>query len=87
MAKESPSPMSFRLSPEDRRLVETVAAYRNQTVSDFVRSVVVEAANHVLSTEGHDKILKKLEESSARMSEERLELYQRAVDQVGSRRS
>ena len=85
MAKDSPSPMSFRLSPEDRRLVETVAAYKNQTVSDFVRSVVVEAANQVFASEGHDKILKKLEESSARMSEERLKLYQRAVEQVGTR--
>ena len=86
MAKESPSPMSFRLTPEDRRLVETVAAYKNQTVSDFVRSVVIEAANQVFNSEGHDKILKKLEESSARMAEERLESYQRAAEQVGSRR-
>jgi len=86
MAKESPSPVSFRLSAEDRQLVETVAAYRNQSVSDFLRSVVLEFANHVVATEGEDKILKALEESSTKLTEEKLGYYQRAVEHANSRR-
>jgi uncharacterized protein (DUF1778 family) len=85
MAKDSPSPVSFRLSPDDRRLVETVAAYKGQSLSDFVRTVVLEAAKHVVSSDGEDKILKALEESSERMSEQRKALYQRGIGHVGSR--
>jgi uncharacterized protein (DUF1778 family) len=79
MAKESPSPVSFRLSPEDRQRVETVAAYRNQTVSDFLRTVVLEAADEIIRTEGQDKILRVLEEHSTRMDRERQDLYRRAI--------
>lgn len=85
MAKESPSPLSFRLSAEDRWLVETVAAYRNQSVSDFLRSVILQFANQVIATEGEDKILKALEESSSRLNDEKLEYYQRAVEHANSR--
>jgi uncharacterized protein (DUF1778 family) len=87
MVKESPSPVSFRLSPEDRRLVETVAAYRNQSVSDFLRTVVLEFANEVVRVEGQDKILKVLEESSSRLNDEKRDLYQRAVEHASSPRS
>jgi uncharacterized protein (DUF1778 family) len=80
MAREAASPVSFRLSPEDRQLVETVAAYRNQTLSDFVRSVAVQAAETVVQIEGKDKILRALEESNSRFNEERRALYRRGVD-------
>jgi uncharacterized protein (DUF1778 family) len=80
MAREAASPVSFRLNPDDRQLVETVAAYRNQTLSDFVRSVVIEAAETIVQAEGKDKILRALEESNDRLSEQRRELYRQAVD-------
>lgn len=83
MAQESRSPVSFRLSAEDRRLVETVAAYQDQSVSDLLRQVILEYANHVVRTEGRDKILLKLQESTDRLKDERQELFQRAVEQVG----
>jgi uncharacterized protein (DUF1778 family) len=86
MAKESPSPVSFRLSAADRQLVETVAAYHNQSLSDFLRSIVLQYANHVISTEGEDKILKALEESTTRLNDERREYYQRAVEHANARR-
>jgi len=82
MARESASPVSFRLSAEDRRLVETVAAFRNQTVSDFVRSVVIEVSETIIRTEGKDKILKALQESNSRLNNEKLALYRQAVDQA-----
>lgn len=87
MARESQSPISFRLSAEDRQRVETVAAYRNQTVSDFLRSVVLEAADQIIRTEGQDKILRVLEETSTRMDQQRRELYRRAVLNVPSQGS
>ena len=85
MAQESRSPVSFRLTADDRRLIETVAAYREQSVSDFLRSVVLEVAHHIVRTEGEDKILRKLRENSVRLSGEKHELYERAIGQVGSR--
>lgn len=87
MAKESPTPVSFRLSPDDRRLIETVAAYQNMTVSDFLRTVVLDAADHIVRTEGRDKILRVLEDSASRLSDEKKALYQSAVGEVVSRRS
>ena len=82
MAKDSLTPMSFRLSAEDRQRIETVAAYRNQTVSDFLRSVVLEAADQIINSEGQDKILRVLEETTSRMDKERRELFRRAVQGV-----
>lgn len=87
MAKESQSPVSFRLSAEDRQRVETVAAYLNQTVSDFLRTVVTQAADQIIRTEGEDKILRVLEESSTRMDRERREIYRRAMQKVPSQGS
>lgn len=86
MARESASPVSFRLSPDDRRLVETVAAYRHQTLSDFVRSVVVEVSETIVRTEGRDKILKVLAESNKRLNQEKLDLYEQAVDHAAPSR-
>lgn len=87
MAKESQSPVSFRLSAEARERVEIVAAYRNQTVSDFLRSVAIEAADQIIRSEGEDKILRALEESSARLERERLEVRRRAMQRVPSQGS
>jgi len=82
MPGETASPVSFRLSAEDRRLVEAVAAYRGQSLSDFVRSVVLEAAATVVRTTGRDEILRSLQESNHRLSREKLDLYERGVDHV-----
>lgn len=80
MAREAASPVSIRLSPEDRQLVATVAAYRNQTLSDFVRSVVIQAAETIVELEGRDKILRALEESNNRLNEQRRVLYRQGID-------
>lgn len=86
MARESSTPLCFRLTTQDRRLVETVAAYRGQTLSDYVREVVLERSDQIVRSEGSDKILRALEESNSRLNEEKLELYQQAIDPA-SRRS
>lgn len=80
MPRDSASPMSFRLSAEDRRLVEMVAAYHEQSVSDFIRRVVVEAARTVLEREGPDKVLEVVRESNSRLNEQRIELYRQAFE-------
>jgi uncharacterized protein (DUF1778 family) len=85
MPRESSTPLCFRLSVEDRRLVETVAAYRKQTVSDYVRELVLDRSDEIVRSEGSDKILQALEESNSRLREEKLELYQRAIRPVSAR--
>lgn len=87
MAREPSTPLCFRLSAEDKRLVETVAAYRSQTVSDYVRELVLERSEEIVQSEGSDKILKTLEESNTRLTEEKLGLYQQAIHHSGPRRS
>jgi uncharacterized protein (DUF1778 family) len=87
MAKDT-SPLCFRLSPDDRRLIETVAAYTEQSVSDFVRSVVINAAAKILRDQGVDKIVQTIEERNERMSEEKRRAFEAAAEQhSGSRRS
>ena len=82
MPRDSASPVSFRLSAEDRRLVEMVAAFHDQSVSDFIRRVVVESARAILEREGADKVLEVVRESNSRLNEQRLELYQQVVEHV-----
>jgi uncharacterized protein (DUF1778 family) len=41
------SPLCFRISPDDRRLIGLVAAYTDQSVSDYVRAVTIGAAARV----------------------------------------
>ncbi len=82
MPPDSASPVSFRLSAEDRRLVEVVAAFREQSVSEFMRRVVVESARAILEREGADKVLELVRESNSKLNEQRIELYQQAVDNL-----
>ncbi len=86
MPRESSTPLCFRLTTQDRRLVETVAAFRGQTLSDYVREVVLERSTKIVESEGSDKILRAIEESNSRLSEERLALYEGAIGQVAPRR-
>lgn len=70
MAKET-SPLSVRLTAEERRLIEMVAVYSNRSVSDFVRSVAREAAAAIVREEGADKIVQVIEERNEKLGEER----------------
>lgn len=85
MPRESSTPLCFRLTAEDRRLVETVAAYRRQTVSDYVRELVLDKSEEIVQSEGSDKILKALEEANSRLRDEKLELYQQAIRPISRR--
>ena len=80
MPRESVSPVSFRLSAEDRRLVEIVAAYYELSLSDFIRRAVVDAARDVLDREGADKVLEVIRESNSRLAEQRIQLFKQTVD-------
>jgi uncharacterized protein (DUF1778 family) len=85
MPRESSTPLCFRLSVEDRRLVETVAAYRRQTVSDYVRELVLDKSEEIVRSEGSDKILKALDEANSRLREEQSELYRQAIRPITTR--
>jgi uncharacterized protein (DUF1778 family) len=86
MAKDT-SPLCFRLSRDDRRLIETVAAYVDQTVSDFVRTVAIDAAAKILQDHGAAKIVRTLEERNEKMSEARRRAFESAVEQRSGTRS
>jgi uncharacterized protein (DUF1778 family) len=87
MAKDT-SPLCFRLSRADRQLIETVAAFTDQSVSDFVRTVAVDAAAEIVREEGIDKIVHAIAERNERMSEEKRLAFEAAAEQhSGSRRS
>jgi len=66
--------------------VETVAAYRGQTLSDYVREIVIERSAATVQAEGRDKILRALQESNSRFSQEKRDLYEQGVDQAAPRR-
>lgn len=80
MPGDSASPMSFRLSPEDRRLVEMVAAARGVSTSEFTRRMVVGGARAILEQEGAEKLLEAIRESNSRLNQQRIELYQQAAE-------
>lgn len=80
MPRDSASPMSFRLSPEDRRLVELVAAARGLTTSEFTRRMVVGGARAILEQEGAERLLEAVHKSNVELNQQRIELYQQAAE-------
>lgn len=70
MAK-SASPLSVRMSEDERRLLDTVAVYLGRSVSDFVRQMAVDGAAAIVRDHGGvEKILQVINEQNERMSEE-----------------
>jgi uncharacterized protein (DUF1778 family) len=63
MPKNS-SPLSFRVAPEERDLIETVAAFLNMTVSDFARQVLRDTAVKITEDVGMDKMLAAIAEQN-----------------------
>jgi uncharacterized protein (DUF1778 family) len=77
MAKDT-SPVCFRLAPDQRRMVEVVAAFSNQTVSDFIRDAVVTAAAAILNENGVDKIMQSLHEENEQKRRALLQAQERS---------
>jgi uncharacterized protein (DUF1778 family) len=73
MAKDT-SPVCFRLAPEQRRVIEVVAAYLNQSVSDFLRQSALSMAESIVKDNGMDKILQALDEENEQNRRALLEL-------------
>lgn len=73
------SPVCFRLSPEDRQLVEMVAAYQGESVSTFVRGVVLTAAARIVDENGGEKIVQELHERNEQVGEERRRTHEETV--------
>jgi len=73
MAKDT-SPVCFRLAPEQRRVIEVVAAYLNQSVSDFLRQSALAMAESIVKDNGMDKILQALDEENEQNRRALLEL-------------
>lgn len=70
MAKDS-SPLCFRLSPDDRRLIEIVAEYNGETTSEFVRRAAVSTARAIVDRQGKDEVMRHLMDSNTRATDEK----------------
>jgi uncharacterized protein (DUF1778 family) len=81
MAKDT-SPVCFRLPPDERRMLEAVAAYAGQSVSDFIRRTVVAGAVSILDENGIDKIMQALDEQN----EQKRRALQQAQEQAARAR-
>jgi uncharacterized protein (DUF1778 family) len=75
MAKET-SPVCFRLAPDQRRIIEVVAAYTNQSVSDFLRQSALSMATAIIEENGIDKIMQALDEENEQNRRALLEVQQ-----------
>lgn len=78
------SPVCFRLTPEDRQLVEMVAAYTEQSVSTFLRNVVVGTASRIVAEHGADKIVQELHERNERMGAEQRRAFEETARRIAA---
>jgi hypothetical protein len=57
MAAADSSPATFRVSPEERYLLEAVAHYTGKTMSAFVREAALAVARSVVADVGSEAVL------------------------------
>lgn len=86
MAKDT-SPLSVRLTQEERRLIEMVAVYSGRSVSEFVRSVAVDSAASIVRDHGADKIVQTIEERNDELSQQRRSAFEAAAELHSASRS
>ncbi|MGQ0840440.1 type II toxin -antitoxin system TacA 1-like antitoxin [Actinokineospora sp.] len=60
------SPVSFRISNEERALLEAVAHYMGETLSNFIRRSAVTLAQSIVDNDSPDVVLKGYREMLAR---------------------
>ncbi len=73
------SPVCFRLPSEDRQLLELVAEYQGQSISTFVREIVMSAARRIVDETGGEKIVQELDERNEQLAEEQREAREKAL--------
>lgn len=76
MARES-SPICFRLSAQDKRLVEIVAQHLNMSVSEYIRTCVLDVATSIIERDGSEAVRSELEKKAA-------EEFDRKKSQIGA---
>jgi uncharacterized protein (DUF1778 family) len=82
---KSDSTICFRVPAKDRSLLEAVAHYTDQTLSDFARSNLIEAADAIIKTVGATAVMEKDREyEERRMREETAKIQARHQD-LGSK--
>lgn len=75
------SPICFRVTADERNLLDAVAYYQGETLSAFVRNAVIDFAREVLDKEGREAVLatfKDVEARRASKAAERLQHLERA---------
>lgn len=75
------------LSKEDRRLVEMVAAYRGETVEDYIRTAVLAAADEIIRQVGSASMKRELAErvDSGQVSRDRAEQIEQLLSDLAAR--
>lgn len=64
--------ISFRLSEEEKGLIEKVSKFNNVSISDFARKTLIEAAEDYMDIQTYNKLMKEHEENDQSISHEQM---------------
>lgn len=64
--------ITFRLSEEEKGLIEKVSQFENVSVSDLIRRSVIEAAEDYMDILTYNKLMKEHEENDQSISHEQM---------------
>jgi len=64
--------ITFRLSEEEKGLIEKVSKFNNVSISDFARKALIEAAEDYMDIQTYNKLMKEHEENDQSISHEQM---------------
>ncbi|HIY57885.1 MAG TPA: toxin-antitoxin system antitoxin subunit [Candidatus Tetragenococcus pullicola] len=64
--------ITFRLSEEEKGLIEKVSKFDNVSISDFARKALIEAAEDYMDIQTYNKLMKEHEENDQSISHEQM---------------
>ena len=64
--------ITFRLSEEEKGLIEKVSKFNNVSISDFARRALIEAAEDYMDIQTYNKLMKEHEENDQSISHEQM---------------
>lgn len=78
MVRDS-SPVCFRVSPEEREILDMVANYQLESISSFVRHGILDVAREIIDEVGADRIqeaYRPMRDANAARERRRIEIEQ-----------
>ena len=64
--------ITFRLSEEEKGLIEKISKFNNVSISDFARKALIEAAEDYMDIQTYNKLMKEHEENDQSISHEQM---------------